>query len=406
MIERRNYTDMIKLYMDKPFIKIITGVHRSGKTTILRWVSRELKRRGVEEEQILYVDYEAFDYGPKGDLEILREQARIFSESKGKRLYLLLDEIQYLSGWETAILGLYKKCDCDIYLTGARAGLLYPQTTSLLAGNYVEIPIYPYSFSEFLEQMQESRPDESRSDTEWFQDFYWNGSMPGLYRLQAGREVTDRYLLDVCKSALLQDAVRLGGLRNVGQLWTLLGYLALHLGEPLSPKTISDGLNGDGCQVSKDTVYGMVRALENSQIICRIMRMDIREERIVETREKYYFADWGMCHALRGRAFPETAAVLENIVCLELLARGFRVYRGKLGRREFDFLVERGRKKYAIQVREHVKGPMELVEAAGPLVSLKGPYAKMILTMDPGQEWNEKYEIRRRYLVDFLMDIV
>ncbi|MDY3919542.1 MAG: ATP-binding protein [Candidatus Limivivens sp.] len=424
MIQRSSYTDLIKLYMNKPFIKVITGIHRCGKSTALMWIRQELQKRGVPYQDILYINFEALRHGKIRDGETLlravrqqrteqgenqgqgqkpdQEQHPDQNAEQGRKRYLLLDEIQYLPGWERVVKTLYERENCDLYLTGSRAGILESPEAALIARNCVQIRMYPYSFSEYLEQFGE---EESGADREsCFRNFFIYGSMPGIHGLKKEEEGIWQYLLDVCRAGILQDAVRESNLRNVGQLWMLLEYLADHLGEPLSAKTISDGMNRNGRQISKDTVYAMLKALESGHLIYRARRYDLKAERVVEAREKYYFTDWGMCHAIKGVCREKVCGVLENMVCMELLARGFRVYRGKIGRKEFDFLAERGREHICIQVRERVSGET-LEEAAGPFVRLKGGYQKLILSMDEEDGRTGKNEIRHRNLLAFLENI-
>ncbi len=403
MVLRSNYTDLIRLYMDKPFIKVITGVHRCGKSHVLQWVSRELRVRGVDYQNILYRDFEVHGKESLADgkelAAVLKQQ---MAERPGRR-YLLLDEIQYLPGWERCVKELYEREDCDIYLAGSKAALLEGKDAGLILRNCVQIRMYPYSFSEFLEQEREEEPGLSRDAC--FERFFRLGSMPGIRLFHHEEEAVHQYLLDVCKAAMLQDAVRENNLRGIGQLWMMLGYLAETLGQPVSAKTISDGMNRTGRQISKDTVYGMLKALESGHIIYRAKRYDLKEGRAVEAREKYYFSDWGIYHALHGIEEHGTQGVLENMVCMELLARGFRVYRGKIGRREFDFWAERGKEQYCIQVRKNLEDVEEAKEAASVLASVKRQCRKLFLLKEgeapAGQKGRQK-EIVYRNILDFL----
>ncbi|MDO5425643.1 MAG: ATP-binding protein [Eubacteriales bacterium] len=400
MIQRRNYTDLIRLYMNKPFIKVITGLHRCGKTTVLRWVREELQKNGTSPQDILCLSFDTLRHIEIRDGEALLQAVRKRREESENRLYLLLDEIQYLPGWEKAIKELYRKENCDIYLTGSRAGILESQDASLISRNCVQIRMYPYSYSEYLEQIQEEGSGQDSAQS--FHDFLVYGSMPGIHRLEKEEDQIWQYLLDTCKAGILQDAVQEKNLRNVGQLWMIFCYLAEHLGEPASPKTIADGLNQSGCQISKDTVYAMLKALESGHLVYRARRYDLKEARTVEAREKYYFTDWGMYHALEGFREEKISGVLENMVCLELLSRGFRVYRGKIGRKEFDFLAERGREQYCIQIRAQIPDEQAFAEAAEILSSLKGNYTRLVLSLDEERGRVGKNGVKHRNLAAFL----
>lgn len=347
MIERERYEKIIREQVNSGQVKLFTGAYRTGKSTILKMVQRILRKRGIPLGDVLYIDFEAVRHCDIRDGGSLLFVVRNLVRGK-HRIYLLLDEVANLPGWEKALENILIQYRCDIYLTGTRASFFGDRQEALFSGKYLEIPVFPYRFREFCEARNQRKTAEPE---ECLQDFMIYGNMPGIHNMEKNQDTVFSYLLDVCQAGMLQSVVRIWRLRNVDQIWMILGCAAENLGKPLSAKVIAQQLKEENYSIGKDTVYTVLRALTEAGILLKVPRYDRKTGRCLEAQEKYYFTDWGMYHSLYGLHSGRTKALLENIVCMELAARGWQVLRIQQ-EKDIDFMARKGENLRYLQVRE------------------------------------------------------
>lgn len=401
MIERSRYEKIIQEQMNSGQVKIFTGAYRTGKSTLLKMVQRILRKKGIPLGDVLYIDFEAVRHCDIRDGGSLLFVVRNLVRGK-HRIYLLLDEIGSLPGWEKALECILEQYRCDIYLTGTRASVFGDREESLFDGNYLEIPVYPLNFREYVaavNQRQETGLEEC------LHRFMIYGNMPGINKIDQDQDTVFSYLLDVCQAGMLQNVVRRWKLRNVDQIWMILGCVAENLGKPLSAKVIAQQLKEENYPVGKDTVYTILGALTEAGILQKVSRYDRKSGRCLEAQEKYYFTDWGMYHSLYGLRSGRTGALLENIVCMELIARGWQVYRIQQGI-PIDFMARKGERVRYIQVREKT----DPEEAERLLEKLPEDGEKVIVALMPGGqtemgETEQKNIKQLKSLLQFLEEV-
>ena len=401
MIQRKQYMRQICDFMDKPVVKIITGVRRCGKSALLELIREELSGRGIGEKNIILINFESLRYEAWRDYRVLYTEIVRRAESTTGKVYILLDEIQEVIAWERAINSLRVDLDCDIYITGSNARLLSGELATLLAGRYVEIRVYPLDFREYLNFAIENPEEASLTQQEQFANFLRFGGLPGIHQMKWDECRLMQYLQDIFNSVLLKDVITRNKIRDTALLERIVLYLMDNIGNTFSAKTISDFLKSQGRKLSTETVYNYLKALENAFLIHKATRFDIKGKRILETQEKYYLSDLGLRHAVMGYRDHDIAGVLENTVYLELLRRGWSVNIGKQGPAEVDFVANRVDEKLYIQVC-YVLTPDNMDREFGPLEAISDNYEKLVLSMDTMLRIN-RGGIRQKNIVDFLL---
>ena len=402
MIPRECYMRQIRDFMNRPVIKVLTGMRRSGKSVMLELIREELLLRGVVPNNIVFINLESMRY------ERLKEYHALYGEIAGRasqvegRLYLLLDEIQETREWERAVNSFRVDFDCDIYLTGSNAKLFSGELATLLSGRYVEIKVYPLGFREFM-AFAEANPEEAgRSEQKYFLSYLQFGGLPGIHQMKWETDRLLLYLQDIYNSILLKDVVARNRVRDTALLEKIAVYLMDNIGNTFSAKTISDFLKSQGRRLSTETVYNYLAAMESACLVHRVARYDIKGKRLLETQEKYYLSDLGLRHAVMGYREQDIAGMLENVVFLELLRRHFTVYIGKQQDAEVDFVAERNGERLYIQVcylltEENRKREFE------PLTRIQDNFEKVVLSMN--EMTGRGYEgIRHKNIVEFLLE--
>ena len=381
MIVRERYMRLIRDFMDKPVIKIITGMRRSGKSALLELTRQELLDRGVDRKNIIFINFESLRYEALRDYKVLyAEIIKIAGQTEG-RIYVLLDEIQEVNTWEQVINSLRVDLDCDIYVTGSNAKLLSGELATLLAGRYVEIQVYPLDFEEYLAFAAEN---EDEAQLKWDED-----------RVM-------QYLHDIYNSVLLKDVIARNRIRDTALLESIVLYLMDNIGNTFSAKTISDFLKSQGRKLGTETVYNYLKALESAFLIHKVVRFDIKGKRILETQEKYYLSDLGLRHAVIGYRDNDIAGVLANTVFLELLRRGFSVNIGKQDVAEVDFVANRADDRLYIQVC-YILTLENTDREFAPLEAISDNYEKLVLSTDTLLRVN-RGGIRQKNIIDFLLE--
>lgn len=402
MIVRERYMSQIRDFMDKPVVKIITGMRRCGKSALLELTRQELLARGIGRENIIYINFESLRYEALRNYKALYAELSAWGEKiKGKQ-YVLLDEIQEVSAWEQVINSLRVDFDCDIYVTGSNAKLLSGELSTLLAGRYVEIRVYPLDFQEYLDFAATNADEAHLSRQEQFANFLRFGGLPGIHQMKWEEDRIMQYLHDIYNSVLLKDVIARNKIRDTALLESIVLYLMDNIGNTFSAKTISDFLKSQGRKLSTETVYNYLKALESAFLIHKVVRFDIKGKRILETQEKYYLSDLGLRHAVMGYRDNDIAGVLENTVYLELLRRGWSVNIGKQDVAEVDFVANRTDERLYVQVC-YVLTPENTEREFAPLEAISDNYEKLVLSTDTLLRIN-RGGIRQKNIVDFLLD--
>jgi len=374
---------LLRALKDKQIIKVITGVRRSGKSTLLNQFSRLLQTElDVDERQIHAINFESLEY--TGSLkydEVYRELTKRFHPSK--KNYVLLDEVQEVEDFERLLDGLMVRGDTDVYATGSNAHMLSSELATLISGRYLEIHVLPFSFSEYWEYVQNDYPQESR--TELLSRYLTHSSFPQAVDLSLSTQVAeDRYLRDLYESVLTKDILKRRKITNQRAFENVLRFALANLGSALSPGNIAESLKRDGQSHNNKTVERYLLALEQSYVLYKANRFDIKGKRQLATQEKYYCVDVGLRRVLLGKKdFDDRGHILENVVYLELVRRGNQVWIGKSGNKEVDFVCKEPEGQLAYyQVAFSTASEETLKRELDPLRAIKDSYPKYVLSTD------------------------
>lgn len=394
-LDRFGIDEIISLYKDKPVIKVLQGVRRSGKSFMLEFLSRKIVENSATENQILLLNMEDFENAELLDSKKLYDFIKSKNEAAGgKKLYLFLDEIQEVSGWEKLVNSLYSSAtiDADIYITGSNANLLSSELATYLSGRYVLIHVWPLSYKEFLYFNSEN--DSATA----FRKFIEFGGFPGLKDMMENPLQIRSYLEGIYSTVLLKDVIARNRIRDTAVLEKIILYIADNTGNIFSAKRISDFMKSGGRSLSVETIYNDIKYLENALVLHKVQRYDVRGKKILETMEKYYLADQGLLTFLHGYKDTYINGILENIVFIELLRRGYKVFIGKIGDMEIDFVAEKNGEKLYVQVAYLISSEETKERELRPLKSLLAlgdNFPKLILTMDELPPSNENGIVRK-----------
>ena len=376
MIKRDYYLNKIIPFIDTDLVKVLTGIRRSGKSVMMLLIKDELIKRGVLTEQIISINFEDFDYIKLRDPFILNEWIKTKARGIKGKIYLFLDEIQEVSNWEQVINSFRVSLNIDIYITGSNAKLLSGDMATYLAGRYVQFDIYPFSYHEFL-----LARGVSESATE-FQQYIKLGGMPFLINLSYQKDASRQYLLDVYNSVLLKDIIQRNKIRDADLLERILMFSFSNIGNPFSASSIAKFLKSENRKQSNDTILNHLKACTSAYILNKIPRMDLQGKKLLTVNEKYYVADLGLRDALLGNKAKDIGQILENIVCLELLRRGYKVTVGKIGNLEIDFVAEKNGQRMYIQVSYLLADEKTIDSEFGVYGKIKDNYPKYVLSLD------------------------
>ena len=376
MIKRDYYLKKIIPFIDTDLVKVLTGIRRSGKSVMMLLIKDELIKRGVLTEQIISINFEDFDYIKLRDPFILNEWIKTKARGIKGKIYLFLDEIQEVSNWEQVINSFRVSLNIDIYITGSNAKLLSGDMATYLAGRYVQFDIYPFSYHEYL-----LARGVSESATE-FQQYIQLGGMPFLINLSYQKDASRQYLLDVYNSVLLKDIIQRNKIRDADLLERILMFSFSNIGNPFSASSIAKFLKSENRKQSNDTILNHLKACTSAYILNKIPRMDLQGKKLLTVNEKYYVADLGLRDALLGNKAKDIGQILENIVCLELLRRGYKVTVGKIGNLEIDFVAEKNGQRMYIQVSYLLADEKTIDREFGVYSKIKDNYPKYVLSLD------------------------
>ena len=376
MIARELYMQRIRPFINNDLVKVLTGIRRSGKSVMLELIKDELLARGVTDEQFISLNFEDLKNEPLCDYKSLHEYISKLVDASDRKMYLFLDEIQEVDSWEKCINSLRVEYDTDIYITGSNAKMLSGELATHLAGRYVEFVIYPFSFREFL--LLKGEADAKSA----FSEYIKFGGMPFLSNLNYLWEPSKQYLEDLYNSVVLKDIVQRNKIRDVDLLSKIVSYVIKNIGKTFSATSISKYFKSEGRAVAPETVQNYVNACESAYLIYRARRAELGGKKILATNEKYYMADVGIREAVFGGNTRDIELVLENIVFMELLRRGYRVSVGKSGDKEIDFVAKlSGEIKY-YQVSYILASEETRKREFGALLEINDNYPKFVLSTD------------------------
>lgn len=400
MISRPKYIEAIIPFIGKPQIKIITGIRRSGKSTVLRLLKKEIAQRGVQPEHIISINFESFTHSDLLEASKLYAFIRQKIKSDNKH-YLLLDEIQEVDHWEKAINSLLVDFDVDIYLTGSNSHLLSSELSTYLAGRYVEIPVYTLSYREFLDFRRHYFSDQQNSG-DLFSYYLRKGGFPVIHTADYPEESAYKVVYDIYSSVILRDTVQRYKIRDVELLERVIKYAIDNIGNTFSGKNVADYFKSQQRKIDINTVYNYLHALEGAFILYRVPRYDLKGKEILKTQEKFYVSDVSLIYATVGNRDRMIGGLLENIVFLELKRRGYKVFVGKLGNYEIDFVAEKAGEKIYIQVAYKLESEQTVQREFGHILAIRDQYPKYVITMD--EFWNDNVEgVQHLFITDFLM---
>lgn len=400
MISRPIYIEQLKSFINKPQIKIITGIRRSGKSTVLHLLKQALIISGVNEDQVISVNFESFAYAELTTAPKLYQYVKEKIQQDQKS-YLLLDEIQEVDSWEKAVNSFLVDFDVDIYLTGSNSHLLSSELATYLAGRYVEIPVFTLSFREFLNFRNHYFPDEDTPSTT-FAHYLRMGGFPVIHTVNYDEETTYKVVRDIYSSVILRDTVQRHKIRDIELLERVVRYAFDNIGNTFSGKNVADYFKNQQRKMDINTIYNYLNALEAAFILYRVPRYDIKGKEILKTQEKFYAGDVSLVYATMGNRDRMIAGILENIVFLELKRRGFQVYVGKLDNKEIDFIAEKQGEKIYVQVAYKLESKQTVDREFSPLLSVDDHYPKYVVTMD--DFWKDAIDGVKHILIpDFLL---
>lgn len=370
----------IRPFMNTDLIKVFTGIRRAGKSVMLELVKNELKESGIGEENFLCINFEQFSNSQFLDVESLYKKITDFQKNTKGKIYLFFDEIQEVDGWEKCINSCRIDFDCDIYITGSNAKLLSGELATYLAGRYVEFVIYPFSFAEFFEMNLIKNPNVDKATC--FMQFLKTGGMPFLSNFPDDDSAKSQYLIDIYNSVVLKDVVKRNNIRDVDTLERIVSYAFSNIGHIFSATSLSKYFKSENRKISHDTILNYLKFCSDAFLFYKINRYDLEGKKIVTVNEKYYCADHGLREALFGKNIQNIDQVLENIVCLELLRRNYKVYVGKKGDLEIDFIAEKQGKKIYIQVAYLLANDETIKREFSVYNFVKDSYPKYVVSMD------------------------
>lgn len=399
MIKRTEYLSKIEPFINKDVVKVLVGMRRSGKSTLLESIRDRLFEKGVPRESTLTMNFESMRW------EEAALSARSFYDTvldlvkdvRG-RVYLFFDEIQNVPDWEKAINSLRTDIDCDIYLTGSNSKLLSGELSTLISGRYVSFEVFPFSLSELMAA-------SGIDDTQRAYDIYRiYGGLPFLSHIEYAPESSLSYLRDVFNSIVLKDVIQRHGFRNTDQLERIVSYFISEVGTTYSAENIVKVLKEENRSSSVDSVYNYLQAASDALLLSRVKRYDVKGKALLRGGEKVYITDLGLREAMFGNNATRLDIVLENLVFVELRRRGYKVFVGKVGTKEIDFIAEKNGKKLYLQVAYLLESASTREREFSALQEIRDNYPKLIVSADVA-DWSCD-GIRCLNIIDFLISDV
>lgn len=399
LFDRPSYVNAIMRFVDAPMVKVLTGIRRSGKSTILLMLIKELKKRGVPAERILCYRFDSMKYdglSAKALYEML-----LASIAHGQKTYIFLDEIQEISGWERVVNSLMQEQDVDIYVTGSNSRMMSSEISTYLTGRYVSFEIFPLSFAEYLTFKRQYA--EVQSPHLELPRYIQYGGFPVIHLQDYARDDAYTIVHDIYNTVIFTDIVKRNEIRKVDQLERVVKYTFSNVGNTFSASTISKYLKNEHRSLDEETVYAYLEKLERAFLLHRCSRYDLKGKELLKTQEKFYLADPALLYAVLGYDPNTVAAMLENVVYLELRRRGYTVNIGKTPTGEIDFIATRQNDKLYVQVTEKIKEEATAHREFDRLLEIKDNYPKYVLRTDEFADGNHE-GIKVMHVADFLLN--
>lgn len=399
MIDRPLYMDKIMAYTDTPFVKILTGVRRCGKSTILKMIMERLKaERHIPDERIISCRYDSMEYVDLTAKDMYDQlKSRLSTEGK---TYLFLDEVQEIEGWERVVNSLASDFDVDLYVTGSNSRMMSSEIATYLTGRYISFRIFTLSFGEYLMFKRQYAP-VSDAKTE-LANYVRLGGFPATHLQAYSQEEVYTIVRDIYNSTIFSDIVRRSQIRKIDQLERIVKYTFNNVGNTFSAKSIADYLKSEHRSLDNETVYNYLEKLEKAYLLHRCIRYDLQGRELLKTQEKFYLADVALRYSVLGYDADSVAASLENIVYLELCRRGYTVNVGKTDGGEIDFVAERQNERLYVQVTQEIRSEKTAKREYERLLEIRDNYPKYVLTTDAFAGGNYQ-GIRTMHIADFLL---
>jgi len=399
MIERPLYLNKIIPFVDTPFVKILTGVRRCGKSTILKMIQKKLKEEHhITDEQILSYRFDSMEYEDMTSKELYQElKTKILNT---KKTYLFLDEIQEINGWEKVVNTLASDYDVDIYITGSNSRMMSSEISTYLTGRYVTFHIYTLSFDEYLTfKKSYSTIYDIKQE---FNQYVRLGGFPATHLQEYSQDEVYTIVRDIYNSTIFSDIVRRNQVKKIDQLERVIKYTFNNVGNTFSAKSISNYLKSEQRKIDNETVYRYLEKLQKAYILHRCSRYDLQGKSILKTQEKFYLADTSLRYAVLGYTIDSVASSLENIVYLELKRRGYDVCIGKYKDKEIDFVATKQNEKIYVQVTQEIKSEKTQKREYEQLLEIKDNYPKYVVLTDDFAGGNYQ-GIKTMHITDFLL---
>ena len=399
MIDRPLYLNKIMPYVDTPFVKILTGVRRCGKSTILKMIMKKLKEeRNIVDEQILNYRFDSMEYEDMTTKELYLElKSKILQD---KKMYLFLDEIQEIEGWENVVNTLAADFDVDIYITGSNSRMMSSEISTYLTGRYITFHIYTLSFEEYL-TFKKSYTTLKDLKQE-FSNYVRLGGFPATHLQDYSQDEVYTIVKDIYNSTIFSDIVRRNQIKKIDQLERVVKYTFNNIGNTFSAKSISNYLKAEQRKIDNETVYNYLEKLQKAYILHKCSRYDLQGKAILKTQEKFYLADISLRYSVLGYSVDSIASSLENIVYLELKRRGYDVYIGKMNDKEIDFVATKQNDKVYVQVTQEIKSEKTQKIEYDQLLEIRDNYPKYVVMANDFAGGN--YEgIKTMNIIDFLL---
>lgn len=386
--------------VDKPFVKVLNGLRRSGKSTIMTLLIEHLIENGVCNDQIIYLNFESMQFSNINDYVSLYKLVHEKIITK-KRTYIFLDEIQEVAGWEKAINSFLVDFDTDLYITGSNSRLLSSELSTYLAGRYREFHIQPLSFAETID-FYNIRKTLDLSITKHFENYRKLGGFPALHIADYEIESAYQIVYDIYSSTILRDTIQRFKIRDIELLDRVIKFALENVGNTFSASSIVRYFKSQYRKIDINTVYNYLNALESSYVLYKLSRYDIKGKDILKTQEKYYPGDIAFIYALMGYRDEQIAGILETLVFLELKRRSYQIFVGKIQNIEIDFVAVKNNEKVYIQVAYKLSSSETIEREFSPLAAIKDNYPKYVVTME--NVWQSNYDgIKHVNISNFLL---
>ena len=401
MIKRTKYLNKIIPFIDKPLIKALVGVRRSGKTVLLTQIKEHLLANGVDNSQILYINFESIAYRKYLDSNLLYEHTiEKYNSLDGKKLYILFDEIQDVNSWERVLASLMVDISCDIYITGSNSKLLSGELATHIAGRYVHFDVYPFTFDEIVEYA--SYIGRSASVEELFYEYLEFGGLPQCCAFNDNQS-KQAYLDDIFNTIVVNDIVERNGIKDIDLLKRLILFLLDNIGNTFSANSICKALRSEGIQTTVATIVSYISYILKAFVILSVKRYDIKGKALLSTNEKYYSIDLGIRNNKKASEMIDYNKLFENVVYLEMLSRGYEIYVGKVGEYEIDFICyNRNKEKVYIQVAYLLAEEETIKRELRPFSYIDDNYPKYIISADKFDF--SRNGIKHYNIIDFLLN--